>query len=825
MCRKRPRASMFALCLGTSFAALLTATPAFAQQRIVSVEIQRQTVEQALQELARQAGVDILFSREAVAGLQSPRVSGRMTAEETARAILAGTSLDVVKQSEGSLIVRPRRSNPGKRRAEMDKPMPTQPVRYAALQQSTLDSASSNDTPMPLGEIIVTAQRRAQRLEDVPISIAVASAEQLEKSGVQSIHDLAQITPGVSVTRINVSAAPTIRGISSAIAGPGADPNVATYVDGFYTPSRTGSQLMGFNNIQQIEILKGPQGTLFGRNATGGALLIRTLDPSHTPHFRIEASYGRFDSRILNAYATTSLTDNLAVDLGVHVRRYDGYIKDAFTGENSAPIRETSFRSKWLFTPSENSKFTLILEHNKTSDATGLLTTTFAYSLVDSRGLPNTKEKNRTSNAAPVRNRVTTDAISLKSEIDLGAVTLNSLTGYRRQTDRFSGDLGGSPVQVAYSEYKLPEDTFSQELNLASSEGDALTWIVGLYYYNDYTRYRNRRTVVFGRELRSQPELRTEAIAAFADGTANVADGLFLTLGARYSYEKKKYNFQTLGITPIPGVDPVEDSDSWRSFTPRAALRWELSPRTNLYASVSRGFKSGAYNATVNSPVINVVKPETITAYEVGFKISRPVLKVNGSAFYYDYKKLQDLIALVPGSVSILANAASAEIYGADIALTFTPSDRLSIQAGAAWTHARYKKYTNAVVTVPNGATLLGTIKDVSGFPIPRQADFTGNVGVTYRLPTLIGEFDMNANAYLTSDIPFTPDKRLTQDGYGLLNMELGWTSRDERYRLSVYGTNLTNTQYRVSMYTFSLGDRQLYGTPISYGVKLQAKF
>ncbi|MGI4877829.1 MAG: TonB-dependent receptor, partial [Janthinobacterium lividum] len=221
------------------------------------------------------------------------------------------------------------------------------------------------------GEIVVTAQRRAQRLVDVPVSVTTLSGETLARAGVSGLLDLTKTAPGVVLDKNGAYLQPTIRGIGTNVTGPGADPNVAIYVDGVYQSSQTGN-FFELANVEDVEILKGPQGTLFGRNATGGAILIKLLDPSFTTSGRANLSYGRFNEVAASGYVTTALSDKLAVDLSAYYRRSDGWIHDLRTGAEQNSQYSLDIRSKLLFKPTDTLKFILSYAHNDTSDPTGL---------------------------------------------------------------------------------------------------------------------------------------------------------------------------------------------------------------------------------------------------------------------------------------------------------------------------------------------------------------------------------------------------------------------------------------------------------------------
>src|SRR3984893_4008946 len=280
-------------------------------------------------------------------------------------------------------------------------------------------STANKGEPTTLDEVIVTAQKRSERLVDVPISVAVVSAAQLDNAALEGLQDLDKVAVDTKINRVGVYFQPSIRGITTRVVGVGQENNVAVYVDGFYQPSQVGINT-DFDNIKSVQVLKGPQGTLFGRNATGGAILIDTFDPSFTPTGKASLSYGRFNEVIAQGYFSNGLTDHLAFDVSAHWKTSDGYIKD-IAGFNTDPVQDKSIRSKLLFAPNDKLRLTGTLEYAKVQDAAALALTYFdrQLALLIDPATPIATAPNRTSvNFGPISYTDTTTG-AVKTEYDV----------------------------------------------------------------------------------------------------------------------------------------------------------------------------------------------------------------------------------------------------------------------------------------------------------------------------------------------------------------------------------------------------------------------
>lgn len=684
-----------------------------------------------------------------------------------------------------------------------------------------------------VGDIVVTAQRRNESLEEVPISITAVTSETLEAVGLARFDDIGKIAVGTHISRSGVYVQPSIRGITSQTVGVGQDNNVAVYVDGFYQPSQmaVNTELSGVRNIQ---VLKGPQGTLFGRNATGGAIMIETADPTFTPTVTARVGYGNYNDQRVGVFGSTGLGENAAINLSAYRRTRDGYIEDYRTGADTNPLEDYGVRSKLLFQPNDALRVVLIGEFASLSDATGIsVTNTGRSPFASIPGTVITSEDNKTSMNFQPEVKSRSHALSAQVKYDFGDVTLNLLSRYGEQKDKLHFDIDASTYNAFDQALGQEQKTFTQEVTLTGVSG-RFDWVVGAFYYG------SDQSMPYNNTLVAQPDTffnyaatqDSEAYAAFADVTWSVTDALFLTLGGRYSSETKTYSYRVL-----PSGAVSEADRKWEDFTPRVVLRYEFAPNSSIYGSYTQGFKSGTFNATSTSFSPTPVDPEEVSAFEVGLKLNRGKWRFDTAAYFYEYDNLQvSSIQVVNGSNQTrLSNAATAEIYGLETQVNFDVTDALSVYASAAYTHARYVDFPQAPGVVINPVTGLNVTgaQDWGGQRIPRAPDVTLSAGAVYDWRTQAGTVTLGGNAYYSSEFAPTTaatigterGTRYLQDAYATLNLTASWNINDGPWTLAAYGRNITDTQYYLAKTGNVFGDYHVYAEPATYGVSLEFKY
>lgn len=815
--------------------ALLSAQAA-AQDRAVPLTIAKKPVGKALQELAAKTGANILFTPGAVAGMRSAPVRATVTAEQGARKMLAGTGLQVIRDQNGALLIQPQETRPT--RVGLDQPAPRreESVRYvavqltapnhssqvAAQQERPSDEEAQHGSDVP--EIIVTAQRRNERLEDVPVSVSTISGESLVAAGVASTRDIGQVFPGVNINQIGAYSSPNIRAIGSTLTGPGADNSVATYFDGIYLTSQPGI-IFDLPDVSRIEVAKGPQGTLFGRNATGGAIQIFTRDPEFDFTGFAQGSLGTLGrgsiTHSLEGFFTGPISESLAASLSLSEHGSNGYARNLTSNGRRLGVQSESAHAKLLYTASDKLKFEASFLYSRRRDdyaQAGKPLKGNTVGLLIDPTLSFSEDHYRFNlDLAP---RIIVDNIigSLRGTLSTSAGTLTSLTALvRNRVKKNHSDVDASPVTAAH--YLVPQfdNSFIQEVTFTSVQMGALSYIAGANYYHDHSAINPLTIVGFGKLYDGS---KTDAYGIFAEATLQASSRLKAIAGVRYSGERKIYNG---GLpTPIFRVG----KKSFHDVSPRASVVYELADRTNAYFTYSHGFKSGLFSAFSFSPI--PVRPETLSAFEVGLKTASRRFSANVAVFYYDYKDLQ--VAVLRNQVDLpeTQNAASARLIGVEGDATVRLTEGLTLRAGLSWLpDAKYLKYPDAAANVPTGQGGNQSVSvNASGFRMSRAPKFTANANIEYARSLPGGNLTFNISTFYTDSFNMELLGRIKQSSYVTLNSSMFWSPHDSHFKFGIYGKNLTNERNIYQLTTFGpSGDEINYALPREVGLSITRYF
>jgi iron complex outermembrane receptor protein len=673
-----------------------------------------------------------------------------------------------------------------------------------------------------LQEIVVTAQKRTEKEVDVPISVAVLSGTQLTQQSITDVLALPQAVPALRITYSGTFVQPTIRGVGSQVALPGLVQNIATYVDGFYVPDPAADD---FNlvNIDSVSVLKGPQGTLFGYSATGGAIQIKTLDPEQQMSGFARLGYGRYGTADAAFYGTTGLTDTLAVNIAGDYEYSDGYIKNIFTdNDHAGEYHRWYVRPKVKWTPNDDMSFVFSYAHDVdnnplTQNVVARNGETIAIA-VPGAEIPT--NRGTVALNAPTYSFLTSNSYNLTSKFNLGFADLTSYTGYRTDNEDQALDYDASSAALNGSQWRVPDETFQEEVDLSSKSGGRLDWVAGVFYmhYEDKYDYNTNGNAIF------TSDNKTDSLAEFADITYQVVDNLFLTAGARYSMDRPHVGFDLIPF----GLDESGDA-KFHNLSSRGVVRYQLTPDSNVYGSYTQGYKPGGLPASAFSLV--PVQPETIDAYEIGYKTAQSIVRANVAGFFYQYKNIQ-VTSYGAGGQSETVNAADAHIYGVDGDLTVQVTRDLELTLSAGWTHARYINFPNATATTQNlnpASPTYGTISlvpyNASGNPVERTPDFSGTIGGNYGFDVAGGRLVVNSNLFYTSKFYFDVAEQLPQGSYAILNARATWTDPSKRYDFSIYGTNLTSRQYYIASFTDPYASRAVFGDPAMFGGQVTIHF
>lgn len=722
------------------------------------------------------------------------------------------------------------------------------------------------------GGLTVTAQRRSERQVDVPVTVTNVSEDQLETIGAGQLSDIAAVSPGLRFDSAANFVQPTIRGIGTAVTTSGGGSNVGIYVDGFYVsnPAVADFQLM---NVKSVQVLKGPQGTLFGRNTTGGAILVTTADPSTTTGGELKASYGRFDTQRYQGYVTIGLSDKIAFDVEGLYSKGDGFVRNIITGSRRDGAYENwSVRTGLKFDVSDAVSVLLRYSHSKIDDPSNMTVNIYQGPNAgpnNTNGVGTiwpaptfTTRPNEVDSAGPTDYFANIDTWQGTIKADLGFADLTSYTQYRTEDSLLVEDLDGTAVPIFLLQFTVKDRTFSQEFLLTSKSEGALQWTAGLFYLNSrdiWTTYSGTPTPTdpYARSDLGGSGTRTVSYAAFADLTYEISPQLFLTAGARYSrdsVEDAYYINSAFSQPPLVKFAVVNVPDFKGSkVTPRVVLRYKPDDRSSIYGSFSKGYKAGILD--VGGSTGDRVNPENVSAFEVGYKYDDRRLSAAISAFYYDYNDLQVSLYVNRGGApsAAIINAAKSRIYGVEGQLSYKFDDHFSLNAGAGWTHARYRDFDNAPIyyrcdtlgplsippapvnALPPGAPItcgLGNAYAVvptplNNVPMQRTPEFTGNIGARYETP--IGEagtLTLSGNLYYTSKFFFGPSGvQFPQKGYENLTLRAQWTDPSDRFTLAVFGENVTNARYRTQVLYNTFGISSVWNKPASWGIEAGFKF
>ena len=471
------------------------------------------------------------------------------------------------------------------------------------------DAAPAASTTADSGEIVVTAQRRSEKQVDVPITITALSQAQMQTANVQALTDIAKITPGLRFDNAGAFFQPTIRGVGTAVANSGSGSNVGIYIDGFYSPNPLAGDFQ-LTKVENVEVLKGPQGTLFGHNTTGGAILVTTADPSTQTAMEAKISYGRYDELKEQAYVTFGLTKDIAVDIEGNNRSGNGYLTNISNGQRVGDYHDWSVRTGVKAQVSDDVSVMIRYQHSDDNDPTPALANSYhdpvfggGQSLFAGPGQYTYNPNQVALGSAPglqVFSYLKSDVVQGTIKADLGFAKLTSYTQYRRETG--DSNLSQTHDGSAALNIALPIDntTWSQEFLLTSKSGSALQWTAGLFAFSNKDIWvvdltANNTTnpgppVAFPMPIQlGGSGTNTKSLAGFLDATYAITPQLFLTAGGRYSHDEVDDAYYDVYSTAFPASTPTIKSNH---FTPRAVLRYKPDNESSVYASFTKGYKA-----------------------------------------------------------------------------------------------------------------------------------------------------------------------------------------------------------------------------------------
>jgi iron complex outermembrane receptor protein len=714
----------------------------------------------------------------------------------------------------------------------------------AIAQTNPAPAAAQPEQSSGLEEIIVTAQKRSERLQDVPIAVTALTSSTLQSTHALSTQDLQISVPSLVYNSVAGFAQPYLRGIGSDITAPNADPSVATYIDGAFI-SNNQATITGLLGVDRIEVLEGPQGTLYGRNAVGGAINIYTVNPQQDTDIAFTGTYGNYDRFEGSGHMSGGITDNLSVGVyGAYTNR-DTYLHVLQVGsKDGQPTREVNLgvRAKAVWTPSDTVKLTASVEQdNHISLEDQGFRNIQPNALGVAFGAPFDPRPYHIQASQPLFTRNRQTAVTLREEVNLGWANLLGISNFRYVHAVADDDIDATIVPI-YGGGQLPNISrqYSQELQLISAPASRIKWLLGAFYFHEDTGFfpnDAQSAVLFPAPItgiNTYGGVHVNSYAVFGQATAPlsfISNKFHLTIGGRYTIDHKSlYDVRQdflVGDTVVQSIPYPNDHHQWKEFTPKVTLDYKVGG-TLIYATFSKGFKAGAYNLPSPSFTPKPVNPEHLTAYEIGTKSDflGGHIRFNTAAYYYNFKNIQvQVLDVAAGAATVLQNAASAEAYGLEATLAVRPFHDFTISANGAWEHSRYKKFPDFASfdrsTVPSTSIAV----DVSGNQLQRAPKWVGSVAADYN-----HEFDnksaikANVNAYYNGGFAFDAARLVVQPKYEIVNASIGYTMPGGNYTISGWVTNLTNKYYSTSSLLTPFNTIVLDGPPRMYGVTVSLK-
>ena len=696
--------------------------------------------------------------------------------------------------------------------------------------------AAPSDSDNTLQEIVVIAERRRANLQDVPVTVTALPASSLESAGVTGTTDLANVVSGLTMPQSQGTPMPHIRGVGNTAIGTGIENSVALYVDGVYHGSASFSAL-SFNNIAQIEVAKGPQGTLFGRNATGGLMQVVTLDPLPGFSGSAQVGYGNYNTVTEDIYVTGG-SGVLAGDLAFQSsEQLTGWGTNLYNDKQvNKQALDMSTRSKWVFNPRDGTSLKMSFDYAENNSTIGSLrnygNTPNIYYPQGFAGLPTFDVDN---NVQPARTKKGGGA-SLQLDQDADFASLVNTVAWRQDSINNAIDIDTGPQPIVAVITHSADTQFTEEMQLLSQAGAAWRWVTGVYYYYATNGNLPGNTLFGGPAVNPVTHTTqstnntteyTHSEAAYGQITKEVLYNTDLTLGARYTHESRSVDGVSggfRGVTPIAPTS-INKSDATNVPTWRIGLEHRFTEDVMAYISDSRGFKSGGFNLSNGDAPYN---PERLAAYEIGLKtemLSRR-MTLNTSAFYYDYKDIQ--VSRFVNGQALIYNGAGATSFGLDLDLTAALASGLTLRTGVELIRDYFTSFPNAdfFLTCPGKSTSVCSLS-ATGKRLPETPTATGTINLDYRHPLTqnSGTLTFNLNVAITSNYYYAPDNELSQPGYGLFNASILWASAHDGWTARLWGKNLTDRIYTMSLNQAPGTTAVAYAAPRTYGVTVGKKF
>ncbi len=724
------------------------------------------------------------------------------------------------------------------------------------------DPALSQDI---LEEITVTARKRSQDVQDVSMSISVLTGEQVAERTIMNAQDISWFTPGLYATGSSGDTDPlyTIRGIGLNDAFSNNNPTVGVYLDEVIQPL---VPMMGFQlyDLDRIEVLKGPQGTLYGRNTTGGAVNVFTRRAGEELNGYARVDFGEFERFEFEGAVGGPLSETLSARVAaLSIQQNDGWLLNAFNGQRIGQLDQLSVRGKLEWTPTD--EFELIATVTRSTDKSdsagrehvGFLDGPFSGNLcqaaiegrrdetqcVSFLGYSDLLEDRYTIENSSFYGQdqdAESTAVTVRINWDIGDTTLTAVTGYSEYDRVYNEDADGTPLIMIDVQSTNAIDALSQEIRLSGSTAGGFDWVIGGFVSEDELFFDFQQALdehIFLSRVSQNFTQVGKSWALFAHGQLPLSDRTRLVGGLRYTDEEKTFDYfgfdhDPFGTSAFPaiGIAPVSryfDKSTSDEVTGEIGIEFDVSDDAMMYANVTKGFKSGGYKGAISFslPELEPFDPETLYAYEVGVKstLADGRLRLNAAGYYYDWKDFQAFVTEIRGGVPVLvlANAGDAEVSGLELDAQWAPVDGLQLWLGANLMDTEITRYNTIPGTGDNQGNRLSNSPEVM---INARARYEFDVGQSGWLAFAASDLVYRSKVYYS----LGNNGQSAQDAIWLWSGRAGLVSADEHWSISVWGKNLTDKFYKTQSYD-NLGgifpSQNYLGMPRSYGISVKYSF
>ncbi len=735
-------------------------------------------------------------------------------------------------------------------------------ARQAPVPEATT-AADNSGKDAATGEIVVTARRTEERLQRVPASVSAFNERALDRIQAQDTTGLQGAVPNLNIVQGRGSSNATnifIRGIGQPDALQTFDPAVGVYVDDVYLSRIRGNQL-DLLDVDRIEVLRGPQGTLYGKNTIGGAIKFITRRPGNVFRANGSIAAGSYDQIDIKGSLSGPLAPGISAGVAVLHAEHDGFVQDRLDDREYNDKNTFAARGALAINPSPNIRIDLTADYARDDAKLNVgrpvnnLTTFSATTLVvtDPVGSGRYHWKGETTPGLPNTTKMTHYGFAGTAAIDVtDSITLKSITAYRNLKTHDFIDIDATRYSVGDVFVGVRQHQFSQEFQ-ATYTGTRLNAVAGLYYLKERVGSHQEAYAddLFGPLFGNPTFLRTidddltlHSYAAYANASYEVVPHVRLSGGIRFTKEKKDYFRTTTTFLNGAVFNPpfvFAPHDSWKDTSPMASVDWQVTPSTMLYARVAKGFKSGGFNGRANNPSgseSTTYDPETVWSYEAGFKTTiANQLRVNGAVFTSNYKDFQARIAdtdtstFPPTPLLSVLNAGKMRISGAELEAAWTPTKSLLIDGQLGYLNAEYKEFEDARFTNFGGSRAFQTPAFAPKWTLRLGAQYAFDLGSAGAI-TIGGQTRYRSRQALAVDNTFvntdTKIEGLFQDGYWVEDARIVWENSSKKLAFGLYGYNLTNKAYKTDAQEFSSvgGIRTVYyGAPRTITVRLTARY